>query len=124
MKYPIDFSIATSNQIESALCNKLENIRLARNMTQEKLANDAGVSLRTIVRLESGKGVSLDTFIRILIALGIQQNLETLLPDPSIRPIERVNLKGNERKRASSKSTELEKKPWLWGDEPEDDLHD
>ncbi|HAE42491.1 MAG TPA: transcriptional regulator [Clostridiales bacterium] len=124
MTYPIDFSIATSDQIEFALCNKLENIRLARNMTQEELANDAGVSLRTMVRLENGKGVSLDTFIRVLIALGIQQNLETLLPDPSIRPIDRVNLKGNERKRASSKSTELEKKPWSWGDETEGDLND
>lgn len=124
MKYPIDFSIATSEQIEAALCNKIENIRLARNITQAELANDAGVSLRTMVRLENGKGVSLDTFVRVLIALGIQQNLETLLPDPSIRPIERVNLKGKERKRASSRSVELEKKPWVWGDEAEGDLND
>jgi transcriptional regulator with XRE-family HTH domain len=113
----IDYSIATSEQLEAALCKKLEHIRLARNITQVDLADQAGVSLRTIRRLEKGQGVSLDTFIRVLIALGIQQNLQTLLPDPSIRPIDRVNMGGTERKRASSRKTSLEKTPWVWGDE-------
>ena len=115
----IDFSIATSEQIEGALCKKIENIRLARNITQAEIANEAGVSLRTIGRLEKGQGVSLDTFIRVLIALGIHQNLEALLPDPSIRPIDRVNIGGRERKRASSSRSSVENTPWLWGDESE-----
>jgi len=119
MVYEIDYSIANSNQIEKALCHQIENIRLARNVTQVHLANEAGVSPNTIRRLEKGKGVSLDTFIRVLIALGVQQNLETLLPDPSIRPIDRVNIAGTERKRASTKKSSIDKIPWVWGDEME-----
>jgi len=117
MDSQIDYAIATSDQIEKALCKNVENIRLARNITQVQLANESGVSPNTIHRLEKGKGVSLDTFIRVLIALGVQQSLEVLLPDPSIRPIDRVNIGGSERKRASSKKTSIEKTPWEWGDE-------
>ena len=45
---------------------KLERLRLSRNITQSDLAQDAGVSLRTLRRLESGEGATLDSFIRIL----------------------------------------------------------
>ena len=117
MKYEIDFSIATSEQIEGAICKRLKNIRLTRNITQARLAEEAGVSLRTIRRLEKGLGVSLDTFIRVLIALDIQHNLEGLLPDPTIRPFERVSLKGSERMRASTRQSIREDEPWTWDDE-------
>ncbi len=121
MAYKIDFTLATSQQIEKALCKRLENIRLTRNITQQTLAKEAGVSLRTIGRLEKGEGVSMDTFIRVLIALGIQQNLESLLPDPAIRPIDRIKIKGGERKRASSVSSASKSTGWIWGDGGVDD---
>ncbi|MCJ7734011.1 MAG: helix-turn-helix domain-containing protein [Anaerolineales bacterium] len=115
----IDYSIANSEQIEADLCKKLEQIRLTRNITQSRLADQSGVSLRTIRNIEQGKGVSLDTFIRVLIALRVHQNLQVLLPDPSIRPIDRVNLGGKERKRASSEKSDPENTPWVWADESE-----
>ncbi|MBD3235945.1 MAG: helix-turn-helix domain-containing protein, partial [Candidatus Eisenbacteria bacterium] len=55
MTYEIDFSTATSEQIEAALCKRLESIRLSRNTTQQQLAEEAGVSPRTIGRLEKGQ---------------------------------------------------------------------
>lgn len=121
MSFNIDFTIASSNQIEAALCGQIENIRLARNITQRKLAAEAGVSVRTVARLEKGEGVSLDTFLRILIALGLQENLKTLLPDPTIRPADRIALKGNQRKRARSKSGDAESSVWSWGDGGDED---
>lgn len=120
MSNKTDFSIATSEQIEGALCRQLENIRLIRNVTQEQLAREAGIAIRTIRRLEKGQGVSLDTFIRILIALGLQNNLQALLPDPTVRPIERVNIGGAERKRARPRKSTVEKSTWAWGDESAD----
>jgi len=117
MTYNLDFSIATSGQIEEALSKRLEKIRLSRNITQAQLAEEAGVVLRTIGNLEKGKGVSFDTFIRVLIALRIQHNLEALLPDPSVRPIERLDTGGTERKRASSSKPSSDTIAWAWGDE-------
>jgi len=121
MAYKIEFSLATSEQIEAALCKRLESIRLSRNITQVQLAGKAGVSPRTIGRLEKGQGVSVDTFIRIMMALGIQQNLEALLPDPIVRPIERVGIGGGERKRARPNQSIDERPTWSWGDGEEDD---
>jgi putative transcriptional regulator len=115
----IDFSIATSEQIGQALSRQLENIRLTRNMTQAQLASEAGVTRKTISRLEKGLDVSLNTFIRVLMALGLQSHLQNLLPDPTIRPIERVNRGGVERKRARPTRAEHEDTPWSWGDETE-----
>ncbi|MBN2829469.1 MAG: helix-turn-helix transcriptional regulator [Candidatus Cloacimonetes bacterium] len=117
MSYNIDFSVASCKQIESALCSRLEQIRLSRNLTQSELANEAGVSVRTITRMEKGEGISLNTFIRVLTALNIQQNLELLLPDPSVQPIERVKNNNGERKRARSKQSTNGKKNWVWGEE-------
>jgi transcriptional regulator with XRE-family HTH domain len=117
MAYNIDFLSATSGEIEAALCERLESIRLSRNMTQRQLAKEAGVSPRTIGRLAKGEGVSLDTFIRVLTALRIQQSLENLLPDPTVRPIERVGAAARERKRAHPISTSSEVSAWSWGDE-------
>ena len=121
MSYKIDFSTATSDQIEAALCKCLESIRLSRNITQAQLAEEAGVSPRTIGRLEKGQGVSMDTFIRIMMALNTQQNLEALLPDPTVRPIERVGMGARERKRARPTKSIDELPTWSWGSGEDDD---
>mgnify|MGYP003681936237 CR=1 FL=1 len=121
MSYNIEFSIATSDQIEAGLCKRLESIRLSRNITQAQLAEEAGVSPRTIGRLEKGQGVSMDTFIRIMMALNIQQNLEALLPDPSVRPIERIGMGAAERKRARPTKSNDDLPTWSWGNCENDD---
>jgi putative transcriptional regulator len=120
MSYNIDFSIASSDQIEGALCKRLESVRLSRNMTQAQLAEEAGVSPRTIGRLEKGQGISLDTFIRVLRALGIQHSLEALLPDPTVRPMERAGMIARERKRARPTPLSDDQQVWSWGDDEDD----
>jgi transcriptional regulator with XRE-family HTH domain len=115
-----DYSSVAPADIEAALGRQLEQIRLAQNVSQAALAAEAGVSRRTITRLEAGQGVSLDTLIRVLRALGLADRLEALLPDATIRPIERVRLKGSERKRAR-RPTSKTGTDWTWaddGDEP------
>lgn len=120
MSDKIDYSVASSEQIMGSLCKQLLNIRLARNITQAQLARESGVAVETIRKLEWGQGVSLDTFIRIMIAFRLQNNLKTLLPDPTVRPIERVNISGTERKRARPVRSDNKEAPWSWGDESTD----
>ena len=115
----MDYSLASSQQIKESLCRRIEQIRISRNITQVRLAELAGVSEKTIKRLENGQGVSLDTFIRVLIALNLQENLNILLPDPTIRPIERVSNKGKERQRSRPGKTVEQADGWTWGDERE-----
>ncbi len=113
----IDFSVATSKQILSAICSQLVDIRLERNWTQAKLAEEAGVSIKTITNLENGKGISLDTFVRVIMAFNLQADLENLLPDATVRPIERVRKIGKERKRARRVKPISDSTGWMWGDE-------
>lgn len=134
MSYNLDFQTATSAQIARALGERLEQIRLSRNMTQQQLAEEAGLSTRTIGRFERGEGAALDTFLRVLIALRLQQPLETMLPDPSIRPVERIETGGRQRRRARPKGGSAaggaaggvageetgEADAWRWGDEADD----
>jgi len=117
MSYNIDFSLASSIQIEKAVCQRLEKVRLSRNITQKQLAEEAGVSRRTIGRMEKGEGVSLNTFIRVMSALDIVQNLEILLPDPSLQPVKLINKTQKQRYRARPRSIILSKSDWGWGDE-------
>lgn len=120
------------------LGERLERNRLLQNIAQTDLAKKAGISTRTLRRLESGEGGTLDSFIRLLIALNIDSNLSMLIPDSTIRPMERVSQSKKERMRASgvrksqtsnnakSAATADNKKDktktqsnsgWTWGDE-------
>jgi transcriptional regulator with XRE-family HTH domain len=112
-----DYNTASSVQIIKDLGRKFESVRLSRNITQEHLAQDAGVSKKTISRLENGEVPTLDTVVRVMRALGLTSHLEALLPNPEIRPIERVKLSGHERLRARTGKKVEPEKPFKWGDE-------
>ena len=114
--HKFDFTIASSEAIESALGSRIEEIRLSRNIPQKRLAKEAGVSRSTITRLsQDGKGVSLDSFIRVVQALGLSHHLQALLPDPTVRPVERVRLEGAQRQRAREKN-KTGGSDWSWDD--------
>ncbi len=96
---------------------KLEQFRLSKNITQSQLARDSGVSERTLRRLESGEGATLDSFIRVIIALNLDSNLDLLVPNPRVRPIERIRTGGSERQRSRAGKTEKSGEKWQWGEE-------
>lgn len=119
MRHKQDFSTASSEAIIAVLCRRLEEIRLSRNVSQAELAEQAGVSRSTMTRIADGKAVSLDSFVRVMQALRLTDHLAALLPDPTIRPVDRVQLDGSERQRASQKRSEPT--TWTWGDgEPDE----
>ncbi len=116
----LTFQTATSHRLETELGRRLAKIRLARNVTQKALANDAGIGLRTLRRLETGQPSTLDSFLRIAVALGLADDLLSAVPSQDIRPIERVSSRRSERKRARPAKTAAPDEPWSWGDESSD----
>ena len=120
MNHKINFDNASSEAIIKAIGQRLDEIRLSQNISQANLAKEAGVSRSTLTRLADGRPISLDSFIRVMQALRLTDQLADLLPNPSIRPVDRVRLDGAERQRArkkpaSGKDTKAGK--WVWGDE-------
>ncbi|ROR24656.1 helix-turn-helix protein [Comamonas sp. BIGb0124] len=98
---------------------RLTRLRLSRNLTQATLAREAGASVSSIKRLEAGENTSLDTFLRVLGALGLDERLSAVLPDPEVRPVERVRHGGRERRRAREKAVPAKATDWAWGEEDE-----
>ena len=99
--------------------SRLAAVRLARNLTQAALADEAGVSKRTVERLESGEvAARLSGLVRICRALDIVDRLDALFPSPTVSPVEQLKLAGRRRKRASGRrSPATSKRTWTWGDE-------
>lgn len=101
-----------------ALGARVARLRLSRNLTQATVAREAGTSVSSIKRLEAGENTSLDTLLRVLEVLGLEQRLLEALPDPAVRPVERVRHGGRERQRASDGPAAVPKATdWAWGEE-------
>jgi transcriptional regulator with XRE-family HTH domain len=100
--------------------SRLAALRLTRNLTQAALAEEAGVSKRTVERLESGEvATRLSGLVRICRALDMVDRLDALVPSPTVSPVEQLKSAGHRRKRASGRrvpSTPAKRK-WTWGDE-------
>lgn len=101
------------------LSRRLVQHRLNRNLTQVELAEAAGISRRTLARLEAGEPTQFENFLRTLIALGLQDGLERLVPGVPESPIQQLERSGRTRKRATGrrKPRTDESEPWSWDDE-------
>lgn len=110
----------TDSSVLRELGNRLTGARLERNLTQAALAEQAGVSKRTLERLESGEvAVQLSGFVRVCRALGLIERLDTLIPETLPGPIARLKLQGKPRTRASGKKSAAKPaQPWSWGESP------
>jgi len=97
---------------------RLTHRRVELEITQAELAAEAGVSKRTVERLEAGESTQSLTLIRILRILKLLDSLDAAIPEIVPRPMDLLKLKGKERQRASSKKRrEQAGADWSWGDE-------
>lgn len=101
------------------LASRLKAYRIDYPLIQQELADKAGISRRSITNLENGEDVQLSTLIKVLMALGLDSNLDMLAPDPTLRPSYylKEKLSAPQRKRASKKRFINSKKTFKWGDE-------
>ena len=75
------------------LGERLANARLANNLTQAALAEQAGVSKRTVERLESGEvATQLSGFLRVCRVLGLMERFDLLVPESTPSPMEQLAL--------------------------------
>jgi transcriptional regulator with XRE-family HTH domain len=110
---------AIDGAILNELGGRLARVRLERNLTQAQLAEQAGVSKRTVERLESGSvATQLSGFIRVCRVLDIIERFDVLVPEPAFSPIEQLKMGGRKRRRASApKAAKPSSQKWKWGDE-------
>jgi len=106
----------TDDAILAELGTRLSSVRLSRDLTQARLAHHAGVSKRTVERIEAGHSAHLTSFVRILRTLDLLDGLELLLPPSQPGPIDLLRLAGSSPQRATGSSVPAGE-PWTWADE-------
>lgn len=92
----------TTHDWEAHIGRQLRRARLDADLTQAEVASRCGVSALTIAKLESGAGSRLSTLIKAMKALGLEGQLDTLVPPAPISPIQ-VKREGKLRERASAR---------------------
>jgi transcriptional regulator with XRE-family HTH domain len=101
---------------------RITSARVAQNLTQAALAEQAGVAKRTIERLESGAvATQLSGFLRVCRVLGLLERLDALIPAPTVSPMMQLKLQTKVRQRVRAQSANvpakmIAPKPWAWGE--------
>ena len=95
------------------LGHRIKDVRIGRSITQQDLAQNAGVSFSTVVRVENGEGVNMENYMKVLRILGLLPNLDLLIPEQQPTPEELF--KGRPKRLRASKQKKA--RGWKWGDE-------
>ena len=92
---------------------------MKQNITQQALAEDAGVSLSSVKNLEKGEIRSFDTFLRVIRILGKLDVLQLLVDEEQLSPSEYYKLvhstRPHHRKRATGAKVtkkDMEDRQW------------
>ncbi len=109
----------SDESILDALGGRLAQRRLDLKLTQAAVAEQAGVSKRTVERMEAGATVQLSSFVRVLRALDLVKALDSLIPETGPRPMDLLKRKGKERKRVRSSGQRANQsgKTWTWDED-------
>jgi transcriptional regulator with XRE-family HTH domain len=100
------------------LGQRLAQLRLAKNLTQAQLAEQAGLGLRTVQRLELGASATqLSGFLRVCRVLGLVERLDLLVPEAVASPMAQLKQAVRKRRRASGNKAPFSLPgPWTWGE--------
>lgn len=84
-----DERFTTNNDIIMLLAQRVKEYRLAARMSQKEMAELSGVGLATISHFEQGQNVNmtLNNFISLLRTIGMERQMEELLPKLPIPPM-------------------------------------
>lgn len=102
---------------------RLERRRIDAGLTQAQLADEAGVSKRTVERMEAGNSTDFTLILRVLRVLKLLEGLDQLVPDAPLSPMTLLKSRGRVRKRVGSPRKPTDEaagsrssKPWKWGE--------
>lgn len=83
----------STDEMEAELGEQIRAARLRRNLSQELLANTAGVALGSLRNLEKGAGATVATLLRIVRALQLQNWIASMQPAVTISPMQMLKAK-------------------------------
>lgn len=92
----------TNKAISLEIGERIEQMRLEQNLTQQQLADEIGLSRPSYRKLEAGSA-KFENIIATLRVLGRLDLIENFIPETPFSPLEQLKLQGKKRQRASRK---------------------
>jgi transcriptional regulator with XRE-family HTH domain len=92
----------TNKAISLEIGERIEQMRLEQNLTQQQLADEIGLSRPSYRKLEAGSA-KFENIIATLRVLGRLDLIESFIPETPFSPLEQLKLQGKKRQRASRK---------------------
>jgi transcriptional regulator with XRE-family HTH domain len=90
----------TDLAISQEIGHRIEQLRLEANITQEAIAEELGITVKTYRNIKNGKA-KFEMIIGVLRVLDQLELVERFIPETPFSPIELMKLKGKQRQRAS-----------------------
>ncbi|MGD8618996.1 MAG: helix-turn-helix transcriptional regulator [Gammaproteobacteria bacterium] len=110
--------LLTDDAILAELGERMARRRLDLQLTQADVAGQAGIAKRTVERIEAGASAQMSSIIRILRVLELLPDLDVMIPEATVRPMDLLKRKGKVRQRATSRSrADRPEPPWSWDDD-------
>jgi transcriptional regulator with XRE-family HTH domain len=113
----------TDEAILHEIGDRMERRRIDAGLTQAQLAQEAGISKRTVERMEAGHSTDFAMLLRVLRVLKLLEALDLLVPDLPQSPLMLLKGRGRTRKRVGHPrhprdGTAAPKlaAPWKWRD--------
>lgn len=94
-------SSASDQAALASLGEAAARTRVERNLSQQELADRAGVGKRTVERFEQGESTTTVNLVRLLRALGLLEELDRIFPAAGPSPLEELRAARKRRRRAS-----------------------
>lgn len=100
IKHLMNLELKSPAAIAETLGQRLKQARLNQDLTQQEVAERAGLGRKVVLNAEKGKA-QLEGLIAILQALDLTAQLDNFLPPQPPSPIQLAKLQGKQRQRAS-----------------------
>ena len=116
--------MTTSEELKS-LGKSLAKLRIDQNIQQANLAYEAGISVRTLQRLENGENVRVDALLKILQRVGrlraLNETLNPPLPPYQLARQQKNKRSNQKRRRVRTPRTrnQVREPIWVWPEDKE-----
>ena len=111
-------NLLTDEAVLAEIGKRITRRRIELQLSQAKLAEQAGIAKRTVERIEAGGSTQTVSMIRVFRVLELMPGLDRSIPEAMPRPTDLLRRKGKTRQRASSRRRpESPDEPWSWNDD-------